>query len=53
LVVTTIKKPVTIKGGVELVIYSYISPLPIESVEVHVVVDSIQVEELEELVTPN
>ncbi len=43
----------TIKGGAELVIVSYILPLPIEFVEVHVVVDSTQAKELEELVIPN
>ncbi len=42
-----------IKGGAEVVIVSYILPLPIKFEEVHVVVDSTQVEELEELVIPN
>lgn len=40
------------KGGAEVVIVSYILLLPIEF-EVHVVIDSTQVEELEELVIPN
>ncbi len=42
-----------IKGGAEVVILSYIFPLPIEFEEIHVVVDNTQVEELEELVIPN
>jgi hypothetical protein len=52
-VVTTIEKPMIIKGGAEVVILSYIFPLPIEFEEIHVVVDNTQVEELEELVIPN
>ncbi len=43
----------TIRAGAELVIVSYILPLPIEFVEIHVVVDSIKVEELEKPITPN
>ncbi len=41
-----------IKEGVELAIVSCTLSLPIKSLEVHVVVVNIQVEGLEELVTP-
>ncbi len=43
----------TIRGGAKFIIVSCILPLPTKSVEIHVVVDSTQVEELEEHVTPN
>jgi hypothetical protein len=50
-IVTTIKKPKPIKGGVELAIVFPTLLLPTKLVEVHVV-SSIQVEVLEEPITP-
>ncbi len=42
-----------IKAGIELAIVFSNFPLPTEFVQVHVEVDSTQVEELEEVVIPN
>ncbi len=47
LVINTIEKLVTVKGGAEIAIVSYILPLPTKYVEVHVVVVGTQVKELE------
>ncbi len=52
LVVITNEEPEPIKGGVEMAIISYTLPLPIEPMEVPIVIVRIQVEALEELVTP-
>ncbi len=51
-IITTTKEPEPIKGGVELTIVYCILSLRIEFVEVFVVVVNIQVEELEEPITP-
>jgi hypothetical protein len=49
--VTTTKEPKPIKGGVKLAIVPYTLLLPIEHVEVPVVISNIQVEVLEKPIT--
>ncbi len=52
-IVTAIEEFEPIKGGIELAIVSCTLPLPIEPMEVPIIVVNIKVETLEELIVQN